>query len=157
MNSQTGKGATFWFVLPRNEVPLKYEAALRAPVSDVRSWEGKKILIAEDDHSNYHFLFEALKDTGVEILWSMDGEETLKIFRENSDLDLVLMDINMPYINGYECTKIIKKENPDLPVIAQTAYAMSGEREISKEAGCDDYLAKPIKVNELLDTVAKHI
>lgn len=157
VESKTGEGATFWLILPRNEVPLKYEAALRAPASDFKSWKGKKILIAEDDHSNYYFLYEALKDTGVEILWSKDGEETLDIFRNHPDLNLVLMDINMPFINGYECTKIIKKENPDLPVIAQTAYAMSGEREISRESGCDDYLSKPIKVKELLDILAHHM
>jgi len=157
VESKTGEGSTFWFILPRNEVPLKYEAALRAPSSDLRSWENKKILIAEDDHSNYYFLFEALKDTGVEILWSKDGEETLEVFRSHKDIDVVLMDINMPLLNGYECTKVIKQERPDLPVIAQTAYAMSGEREVSRAAGCDDYLAKPIKVNELLDTLAKHI
>jgi CheY-like chemotaxis protein len=123
----------------------------------VKSWEGKKILLAEDDHSNYYFLYEALKDTGAEILWSKDGEETLETFREHADLSVVLMDINMPYKNGYECTKVIKEERPTLPVIAQTAYAMSGEREISKESGCDDYLSKPIKVKELLETLANHI
>jgi signal transduction histidine kinase len=157
VESKSGEGATFWFILPRNEVPLKYEAALRTPTTDLRSWEEKKILIAEDDHSNYYFLFEALKDTGMEILWSKDGEETLEMFRANKDLDMVLMDINMPLLNGYECTKVIKKERPDLPVIAQTAYAMSGEREISREAGCDDYLAKPIKVSELLETLSRHL
>jgi len=157
VKSRSGEGATFWFILPKNEVPLKYEAALRTPVADARSWAGKRLLIAEDDHSNYYFLYEALKDTGVEILWSKDGEETLEVFRENADLNLVLMDINMPLINGYECTKIIKKERPELPVIAQTAYAMSGEREIAREAGCDNYLAKPIKVNELLNTLALHM
>ncbi len=157
VKSKSGEGATFWFILPRNEVPLKYEAALRTPVPDTRTWTGKKVLIAEDDHSNYYFLYEALKDSGVEILWSKDGEETLELFRDNPDLDLVLMDVNMPLLNGYECTRIIKQERPDLPVIAQTAYAMWGEREISRKAGCDDYLSKPIKVNELLDTLAKHI
>jgi PAS domain S-box-containing protein len=157
VDSVSGEGATFWFILPRNEVPLKYEAALRAPSNTLRSWDDKKILIAEDDHSNYYFLFESLKDTGVEILWSKDGEETMEMFREHSDLNLVLMDINMPLINGYECTRLIKKERPGLPVIAQTAYAMSGEREISREAGCDDYLAKPIKVSELLDTLSRYI
>ncbi len=157
VRSKSGEGATFWFILPRNEVPLKYEAALRAPSQGMKSWEGKLILIAEDDHSNYYFLYEALKDTGVEILWAKDGEETLEIFRENAGINLVLMDINMPLRNGYECTKIIKKERPDLPVIAQTAYAMSGEREISREAGCDNYLAKPIKVSELLDVLAHHM
>jgi PAS domain S-box-containing protein len=157
VESKSGEGSTFWFILPRNEVPLKYEAALRTPARDLKSWEGKKILIAEDDHSNYYFLFEALKDTGVEILWAKDGQETLEIFRANKDLDLVLMDINMPLLNGYECAKVIKKEQPDLPVIAQTAYAMSGEREVSRQAGCDDYLAKPIKVSELLETLAMHL
>ena len=157
LDSVSGVGSTFWFILPRNEVPLKYEAALRTPVSELKSWKGKKILIAEDDHSNYYFLFEALKDTEVDILWSRDGEETLALFREHTDLDLVLMDINIPLINGYECTRIIKQERPDLPVVAQTAYAMSGEREISREAGCDDYLSKPIKVKELLNVIARLI
>lgn len=157
LDSVSGEGATFWFILPRNEVPLKYEAALRAPLQDLKSWEGRRILIAEDDHSNYYFLYEALKDTGAELLWSKDGEETLALFREHKDLDMVLMDINMPLMNGYECTRIIKGERPDLPVVAQTAYAMSGEREISREAGCDDYLSKPIKVKELLETIARHI
>jgi CheY-like chemotaxis protein len=157
VESVSGQGATFWFILPRNEVPLKHEAALRTSRSDTRSWKGRKMLIAEDDLSNYQFLYEALKDTGMEVFWSKDGEETLQIFRENEDLDLILMDIQMPLKNGYECTKIIKKERPEVKVIAQTAYAMSGEREISKEAGCDDYLPKPIKVSELLDTLAKHL
>jgi PAS domain S-box-containing protein len=157
VESKSGEGSKFWFILPRNEVPLKHEAALRKPRSDIRSWEGKRILIAEDDHSNYYFLFEAIKDTGVEVIWAKDGEETLELFRENPDLDLVLMDIHMPLINGYECTKVIKEERPELPVIAQTAYAMSGEREISKQAGCNGYLSKPIKVSELLDALAKHI
>jgi len=155
--SKSGEGSTFWFILPRNEVPLKYEAAIKAPTSDERNWKDRKILIAEDDHSNYYFLYEALRDTGVQILWSKDGEETLSMFRENSDLDLVLMDINMPQINGYQCTKVIKKERPELPVVAQTAYAMSGEREFSKEAGCDDYLSKPIKVKELLETLSSFL
>jgi PAS domain S-box-containing protein len=157
VESKSGEGSKFWFILPRNEVPLKYEAALRTPSNNMRSWEDKKILIAEDDQSNYYFLFEALKDTGVEILWSKDGEETMEMFRANKDINLVLMDINMPQKNGYECTREIKKERPNLPVIAQTAYAMSGEREISREAGCDNYLSKPIKVSELLDTLAMHI
>lgn len=157
VESVSGEGSKFWFILPRNEVPLKYEAALRTPTNNLRSWEDKKILIAEDDHSNYYFLFEALKETGVQVLWAKDGEETMEIFREHKDLDLVLMDINMPLKNGYECTQEIKLERPDLPVIAQTAYAMSGEREVSREAGCDDYLAKPIKVSELLSTISQHI
>jgi len=157
VESESGKGAKFWLILPRNEVPLKYEAALRTPSNNLRSWDDKKILIAEDDHSNYYFLFESLKDTGVEILWSKDGEETMEMFREHSDLNVVLMDINMPLINGYECTRRIKNERPGLPVIAQTAYAMSGEREISREAGCDEYLSKPIKVSELLDTLSRYI
>jgi PAS domain S-box-containing protein len=157
VESRTGEGAIFWFILPRNEVPLKYEAALKTPSSSLRSWDKKKILIAEDDLSNYYFLFESLKDTGVEVIWAKDGEETMELFREHMDLNLVLMDINMPLINGYECTREIKRERPDLAVIAQTAYAMSGEREISRQAGCDDYLAKPIKVSELLNTLSKFL
>ena len=81
-----------------------------------------------------------------------------QLMEENRELpSIIFLDINMPIINGYECTRQIKMERPDLPVIAQTAYAMSGEREVSRAAGCDDYLSKPIKVSELLDTLSKYI
>ncbi len=157
VDSEPGKGSTFWLILPLQEVPVKREALIRPVSSDMRSWKGKKLLIAEDDHSNYFFLYESLKDTGLDILWTRDGEETIEVFRETPDLDIVLMDIQMPGMNGHECTRIIKKERPDLPVVAQTAYALAGEEGICREAGCDDYLAKPIKVSALLSAIARFI
>jgi two-component system cell cycle response regulator DivK len=72
-------------------------------------------------------------------------------------LNLVLMDIRMPEIDGYECTRIIKEKDPGIPVIAQTAYAMSGERDQSMEAGCDDYISKPIQVKSLIETIGRHL
>ncbi|MEZ5071919.1 MAG: PAS domain S-box protein [Bacteroidales bacterium] len=157
VDSRPGKGSTFWLILPLKEVPIKHEAAIKVATSESRSWNGKKLLIAEDDHSNYYFLYEALKETGLEIIWARNGEETLELFSEHEDLDVVLMDIQMPFKNGYECTREIKKKRSDLPVIAQTAYAMSGEKQISQEAGCDDYLSKPIKVTDLLNTLSRFL
>lgn len=69
----------------------------------------------------------------------------------------MLMDIQMPEMDGYECTRIIKKKNPEIPVIAQTAYAMSGERELSKEAGCDDYIGKPLQLDSLIEKLAYYL
>ena len=78
----------------------------------------KKILIAEDDLSNYYFLFESLKETGVEIIWAKDGEETMELFREHSDLNLVLMDINMPGMNGIELVQWMRTERKlEVPIV----------------------------------------
>ena len=115
------------------------------------------ILLAEDEEFNRLYISELFAKTKYQLIEATNGEEAVAMVKKKENIDVVLMDINMPLINGYECTRRIKAERPDLPVIAQTAYAMSGEREISRKAGCDDYLSKPIKVSELLDTLSRYI
>jgi len=119
--------------------------------------ENPQILIVEDVESNFLYLNAVLSKIKARILWAKNGREAVDIFRNEKQIDLILMDLQMPEMNGYEATKIIKQENPDIPIIAQTAFAMSDDREKALEAGCDDYLAKPIKSKDLLNTVEKYL
>ena len=120
---------------------------------DNLDWSSKKILVAEDVESNYLFIEAVLRKTKAQLVWVQTGREALDYVRNNDDLDLILMDIQMPEMNGYEATREIKKLDKDLPVVAQTAYAMSGEKELSIQAGCDGYIAKPIRVQTLLEVI----
>ncbi len=113
-------------------------------------WEGKTVLIAEDISSNYNFLRLLLKKSKVGIIWVENGEDAIKEVQKNPAIDLVLMDINLPIMNGYDAAKAIKEIRPQLPLIAQTAYALEGDREKALMAGCDDYIPKPIIIATLL-------
>ncbi len=119
--------------------------------------ENPEILIAEDVESNFLYLNAVLSKIKARIYWAKNGKEAVDIFNREKHIDLILMDLQMPEMNGYEATKIIKEINPVIPVIAQTAFAMSDDREKALEAGCDDYLAKPIKSKDLLNTVEKYL
>lgn len=116
-------------------------------------WEGKTILIAEDIASNYNFLRILLKRSKIEIIWKENGQDALEEVQNNQKIDLVLLDINLPVMNGYDAAKGMKICRPDLPIIAQTAYALDGDKEKSIEAGCDDYIPKPIIISTLLKKI----
>ena len=115
-----------------------------------------QILIAEDVESNFLYLNAVLSKIDVKIFWAKNGTEAVEIFQDQN-IDLVLMDLQMPEMNGFEATKAIKTVNPLIPVIAQTAFAMADDREKALQAGCDDYLSKPIKSNDLLSIVKKYL
>jgi CheY-like chemotaxis protein len=119
-------------------------------------WSNKTFLIAEDEEINYLFLEEALKHTSVKILRACNGEEAVLLFKSNA-IDLVLMDIKMPKKNGYDAKTAIKEINSTVPIIAQTAYALSGEKEKILSSGFDDYIAKPIKQANLLEVIMRNI
>lgn len=121
-----------------------------------QNWEDKTILVVEDVGTNKIFFDAALRRTKAKILWAKDGQEAIDMFRDNK-IDLVLMDLQLPVMDGYTATREIKKINPDIPVIAQTAHVMSGEREKCMEVGCNDYLAKPIRLQILIETLSKYL
>jgi two-component system cell cycle response regulator DivK len=108
-------------------------------------WNRKTVLIVEDDLYNHSYLEELLSDTEINMLHAWDGEEAVAIVEKHQDIALVLMDIKMPVMDGLSATRIIKNIRPKLPVIAQTANALSKDRTLALEAGCDDYLLKPIE------------
>ncbi len=119
-------------------------------------WEGKTILIVEDNVSNYLYLAATLKRSGVLITWVKSGEEAIDLIAGGRLFDLVLMDVQLSGVDGYHVTKWIRDKHLDIPIIAQTAYAMMGEKEKSQHAGCNDYLPKPIRPQMLLETISKY-
>jgi CheY-like chemotaxis protein len=117
----------------------------------------KTILITEDQDSNYLLLEVLMEMWGINTLRASTGQESVNICKENKDIDLVLMDIRLPDFNGLEATRIIKKENPNLPIIAQTAYAIVGDREKALDAGCDEYISKPIRKDQLHELILQFL
>lgn len=120
------------------------------------NWEGKTIIVAEDVQINFRLLEINLKKTKATIIWAKNGVAAVELVK-NNEVNLVLMDIQMPIMNGYEATKKIKEIKPNLPVIAQTAFTMTNEKEESLKAGCDAYISKPINKVELLSTIDKYL
>jgi len=118
--------------------------------SQTVNWKDKVILIAEDEDVNFRFLEAVLQKTQTQILRAKTGKEAVELCKNIGKIDLVLMDIKMPEMNGFEATKIIKKMRPDLPVIAQTAFAAQDEQVRCQQAGCDDIITKPIDIKLLL-------
>jgi CheY-like chemotaxis protein len=98
-----------------------------------------------------------IKIFGKEILKARTGIEAVEICRANQDIDLILMDIRMPDMGGYEATRQIRLFNQEVVIIAQTAYGLTGDREKSMEAGCNDYISKPINKDKLLSLIQKYL
>ena len=122
-----------------------------------KKYDGKTILIAEDEQSNFDFLKILLNRMNIRVLWAKNGIEAVSICESDPSIDLVFMDIKMPLLNGYEATKRIKKNRPELPIIAQTAYAMISDKLEADKAGCDGYLSKPIKIYQILEVLQQHL
>ncbi|HKK57852.1 MAG TPA: response regulator [Salinivirga sp.] len=119
-------------------------------------WHEKIILIVEDEHINFRYLQEILKKTQAQILRAENGLEAIETAKEKN-VDLILMDIKLPVMDGYEATRKIREFNKEIPIIAQTAYVMSGEEEKTRAAGCDDYLTKPLRIKTVLETLSKYL
>ncbi len=150
VESEVGKGSIFYFTIPYLLATPKMEnTGISKPESSVLDFDSLTILVAEDEEINYLFIEEVLKELKIKLIHARNGKEAVELVKSRPDIDLVLMDIKMPVMNGYEATGQIKKFNPDLPVIAQTAYALAGDRIKALNAGCDDYLSKPIKSEDL--------
>lgn len=120
-------------------------------------WHDKVILIAEDEEANFLFLKAALSVTQAVIIRAKNGREAVDIAKDNPDIDLVLMDIKMPVMNGVDATRVIKTLNNNMVIIAQTAYATENDRYIYLNAGCTDFLAKPITRDKLLRTISQYL
>lgn len=158
LESEPGTGSTFHFTIPFNPT---HTDELKNSVSESNhvsiNWQGKTILVSEDVPSNFMFIEAALRRTKVRLLWAQDGRQAVTMALEDHEIDLVLMDIQMPELNGYEATTEILKGRPDLPIISQTAYALSGEKEKSLAVGCVDYIPKPIKSELLISMIGKYL
>jgi CheY-like chemotaxis protein len=115
------------------------------------------ILIAEDIDFSYMYLEAVIRRTGAKLIWAQNGKEAVDFVRTNPAISLVLMDMYMPVMDGYEATKIITKLRPDLPVIAQTAFVLPNDVKKCFASGCSGFLAKPIRKEQLLNTIAEYL
>jgi two-component system, cell cycle response regulator DivK len=117
-----------------------------------QNWKGKKILIADDSEINYILLKKNIEDSGAEILWAKDGRQLIDIVENQKDIDLVLLDISMPKIDGLTATKMLREAGFETPIIAQSSFISENEIDKVLEAGCNNYITKPF---QKLDLFAK--
>ena len=154
-----GQGSMFFFTLPTNGQVQEISGEIKIGKGDesISPIKGLNIIIAEDDENSAIYLQTILQSDAGKIILTQKGHETVEACRNNPDIDLVLMDIQMPGINGYEATRRIREFNKEVIIIAQTAYCLSGDREKTIESGCNDYLPKPVNKNELLALIRKYL
>lgn len=151
--SEPGLGTTFYVELPclldstlKKPIDTKYEALITA-----------EIMVVEDEETNYYLIESIFRKYKTRLIHFKDGETALKYIEEGGQPDVILMDIRLPGIDGLETTRRIKAQKPNIPIIAQTAYAMSGDRERALSAGCDDYISKPFKRQQILNLVLQYL
>ena len=159
VESEVNKGSRFYFSLP-----FKKSTVIIEPLSVIShqdyaepNWSGKNILVVEDDTSGFMFIYEILKSSGADILRAENGIEAINMLSSEKKPDIIIMDIKLPGIDGYEATRRIREKNKVIPIIANTAYAMIRDREKSIESGCNDYISKPTDRIQLLSLIKKYL
>ena len=156
LESEQNKGSTFYVRIPNNLSKIISSIENEQSSVSIQPILTKyKILIAEDDETSFYFLKEVLKDIADDIIHAKDGIEAVEMAKKHSDTDIILMDIKMPKLNGFEATKQIRSFNTKVFIIAQTAYAQDSYKAKVSEAGCDAYISKPIDKQKLLDIISK--
>ena len=157
VESEVSKGSIFYFTIPNiQELNLVIPKIILKEEFKTPNWLDKTMIIAEDDIHSYTYLKILLKETGISIIHAQDGEELLNLLGKITP-DILLLDINMPKINGKDAIIKIRKSGLQFPVIAQTAYTLSEDIQFLKKIGCDDYISKPIKKEVLFKKIQKYI
>ena len=156
VESEGDQGSIFKFTIPYQEI------AIETGMNDMENNEtkesvsaGRTILVAEDVESNY-LLLKAIIGKIYTLVHAWDGQEAIDLFKQ-SNPDLILMDIKMPVLDGLAATRVIRAESKEVPIIALTAFAFDDDRVKALEAGCNDYLTKPLSANLLKETIAKYL
>jgi len=159
VESQEGKGTTFHFTLPMDNTVREIQPAgsIFHAEETVNPVKKLKILIAENDETSEMLISITVKPLSREIITVQNGAHAVEICRNNADIDLILMDIQMPEMDGYEATRLIRRFNKKVIIIAQTAYGLAGESEKAIEAGCDDFIMKPLDLTLLKKLIHKHL
>ncbi len=158
VESRPGQGSVFYFTVPfrtEDDEARTHDNSAYEPLTIPE--KRLKVLIAEDDEASLLFATIAIESVAKEILVAKTGLEAVNLCKQHPDLDLILMDIKMPEMHGHEATRIIRGFNPTVVIIAQTAYALTGDREKALEAGCNDYLSKPINKFKLMAQINEFI
>ena len=158
VESEPGHGSVFYFTLPVHQNgPCSFKLYQKPHDQMNLNWEEKVILVAEDVTTNFLLIKTALNKTGVQLIWAKNGQEAVEHCKNADQVDLILMDVRMPVMDGFEATQNIRHIFPDIPIIAQTSYAMDGDREKSIASGCTDYISKPFNLKEFIEIIAKYL
>lgn len=158
IESEPGKGSSFYFNIPFEQVPEMETSSVEEENSLHKyNWKGKIMLVVEDDEVNFKFIEALLTENQAKVLRANNGLQAIELFKTITKIDIILMDIKMPQMDGFEATRQIKKINSSIPVIAQTAYASDEDKEKCFNAGCNDQVSKPIDIDELLSKINKLI
>jgi PAS domain S-box-containing protein len=158
LESEPGLGSRFYFTVPYRPAadPQGFVHTDTDHGEEISLAKTIKILIVEDDDISAKLLAMALAKVSGDLLRATNGAEAVELCRAHQDIDIILMDLKLPTMDGYEAVRRIRQFNHNVPIIAQTAYGLHGDREKALQAGCDDYIAKPIKRKELLALVEKY-
>jgi CheY-like chemotaxis protein len=155
VKSEIGKGSEFSFSLPLNNIEAAPTETNETQTNN-RDQKPYCLLVAEDDENSMLYIKTLLESEHITVLEAINGEMAVDQIRKYPEICLVLMDLKMPEMDGFEATRLIKLLRPELPVIAQTAYSFTEEREKAERAGCDDYISKPIKKQVLIERITKY-
>lgn len=155
LESEVNQGSTFYFTIPYAPAGTEIEVDTGSDRLTNERFKGMKVLVAEDEETNYIYFEELLTDWGLEVIHARNGNEAVEMCERNDDIEMVFMDVKMPQLNGLDATKFIKEIKPNLTIVAQTAYAMLEDREKALQAGCDDYITKPIDQDKLFEIIRK--
>ncbi len=160
VESKEGKGSCFYFTLPFDTKPEAKNKIVPQKIVEEKKTENEikdlKVLIVEDDPISKLLITIAVKPFSKEILKVSTGLEAIETCRNNPDIDLVMMDINIPEMGGYEATEKIRQFNKDLVIIAQTANGMQNNRDEAMAAGCTDYISKPVNIVALSELIQRY-
>lgn len=161
LSSKPGEGSVFSFELPAQGQSSTASAIANKTFQriDEKDTLASKplILLAEDEEYNYELLHHLLRRNGYELKWVRNGQDAVDFCRDKPELALVLMDLKLPVIDGFEATRQIKQMRPELPVIAYTAYSGEAEHKMALDAGCSDLLAKPVRLSLVLETIGRYV
>ena len=155
VESEPGKGSVFRFTIPYEQIPADHHESFSADEEEYPrfKWKDRVILIVEDDEVNFRFLEAILDDSEAQILHASNGFQAVELCRSISKIDLVLMDIKMPEMDGLEATRQIRQFNKKIPVIAQTAFIMEIDPDKCLAVGCNAVIGKPIEIKEFLEKI----
>ncbi len=156
IESEVNKGSTFYFTIPFSKHKYHQNQEPATPKRSSYSWSGQKVLIVEDDPVSLEFMKEILDGTNAQIITAKNGKEGLQRFQKNKGISLILMDVRLPDISGLDVVKKIRTTNSNIPIIAQTAYTMDQNAKKCQEAGCNDYLTKPIDIKTMMKLMNKY-
>jgi signal transduction histidine kinase len=158
VNSRLGNGSIFTFTIPyMQEISNTVGPLLTDKSSRFINWNEKAILIVEDEINNHAYIEELLSVTNVKMFHAWDGIEAVEHVKKHADISLVLMDIKLPIMDGFEATRLIKQIRPELPVIAQTAYALSHDKAKVLQSGFDSYISKPITKVAFVELIGSYL